>query len=146
MRLQKAMQDKDDEVRSAARSALLEFVKAAPSHAEKVLPPLQEAMRDDHWGVRSASSEALVQISLPQLIATYWATQNQALKQRLIPLIAPQLYQTPLVVRTSLKPNHQQLILYPTAGKPIPWDKPEQEVKNFVKLIKSAAKRREEAR
>ena len=140
------MRDSDDEVRRAALSALGQVVQASPSHADQVLPPLQEAMRDSDDEVRRAAISALGQISLPQLIETYWATQNQALKQGIIPLIATQLYHTPLVVRTSLKPNLQRLVLHPTAGKPIPWEKPAQEVENFVKQIKSAAKQREEAR
>ena len=99
-----------------------------------------EAMRDDNWGVLSAASSALGEISLQQLIETYWATQNQGLKQGLIPIIATQLCYTPLLVRTSSKPHHQQIVLYPTAGQHVKWEKPLQEVQNFVTQIQSAVK------
>ena len=69
----------------------------------------------------------------------YWATQDQAL----IPLIAPQLYHTPLSVQPIPHSDKQRLILYPTAGQPIPWDKPEQELQRFVQQIKNAAKLKE---
>ncbi|MCG8341019.1 MAG: HEAT repeat domain-containing protein, partial [Cytophagales bacterium] len=144
-----AMRDRNYDVRRAASSALGEVVKAAPAHAEQVLLRLIEAMRDDndpYGSVRSAASSALGEISLQQLIETYWATQNQGLKQGLIPIIATQLYHTPLLVRTSLKPHHQQLILYPTAGKHVKWDKPQQEVQRFVQQIKNAAKRNQKQR
>ena len=131
------MRDDHWRVRSAAISALGEVVKAAPDHAEKVLPSLIEAMRD--YNVRSAASSALGKISLQQLIESYWATQKQAL----IPLIAPQLYHTPLLVRTSQKQHQQRLVLHPTAGQSVTWDKPQQEVQRFVQQIKNAAKLRE---
>ena len=86
---------RDSYVRSAASSALGQVVKAAP--AEQVLPSLIEAMRDNNWRVRRAAIEALGEIFLQQLIEGYWATQDQAL----IPLIASQLYHTPLLVRNS---------------------------------------------
>ena len=69
----------------------------------------------------------------------YWATQDQAL----IPFIAPQLYHTPLLVRNSPKPHHEQLILYPTAGQAVKWDKPQQALQRFVQQIKNAAKLKE---
>ncbi|MCG8340607.1 MAG: HEAT repeat domain-containing protein, partial [Cytophagales bacterium] len=140
-RLLEAMRDDNDpygEVRIAALSALGELLKAAPQNAAQVLPGLLEAMRDDNWQVRSATSSALGKISLQQLIESYWATQKQAL----IPLIAPQLYHTPLLVRTSQQ-HQQRLVLHPTAGQSVTWDKPQQEVQPFVQQIKNAAKLRE---
>ena len=95
-------------------------------------------MRDknDPFGhVRRAAISALGQLSLQQLIASYWDTQDQAL----IPLIAARLYHTPLVVQTSPQRHHEQLVLYPTAGEPVKWEKPQQEVQRFVQQIKNAA-------
>ncbi|MCG8341064.1 MAG: HEAT repeat domain-containing protein, partial [Cytophagales bacterium] len=144
--LLEASRDSDYWVRSAASEALGEVVKAAPQNAEKVLPSLIEASRDDNdpYGeVRRAASSALGEISLQQLIETYWATQNQALIPIIVPLIATRLYHTPLMVRTIPNSEEQQLILYPTAGKPVvTWKKPNQEVQRFVQQIKSAAKLR----
>ncbi|MCG8340707.1 MAG: ankyrin repeat domain-containing protein, partial [Cytophagales bacterium] len=137
--LRKAMRDSDSYVRIAASEALLEVAKAAPEHAEQVLKSLLEASRDEDSYVRRAASSALGEISLQQLIDTYWATQNQALIQLIVPLIATRLYHTPLLVRTrSQKQNHQQVVLYPTAGQHVKWEKPLQEVQNFVQQIKSA--------
>ncbi|MCG8339957.1 MAG: NACHT domain-containing protein, partial [Cytophagales bacterium] len=130
-----------ERVRRKGDRALLELLttglqgsRAVAAPAEQVLPSLIEAMRDKDYDVRSAASEALGEISLQQRIETYWATQ----KQGLIPIIATQLYHTPLLVRTSLKPHHQQVVLYPTAGQSITWDKPHEEVQRFVQQIKSA--------
>ena len=114
----------------------MQLTQAAPEQAPALVEPLLAAGKDKDEDVRRAALEALGQFSLQQLIETYWATQHQAL----IPLIAPQLYHTPLLVRNSPQPHHEQLILYPTAGEAVKWDKPQQEVQRFVKQIKNAAK------
>jgi hypothetical protein len=118
----------------------VQFVTTAPDHAKQVLESLQEAMRDKDSGVRSAANEALGKFSIEQFMDAYWATQNQGLNPGPIPIIATQLYHTPLVVRTSKKQDQKQIVLYPTTGKPITWDKPQQEVQRFVQQIKNAAK------
>ena len=130
--------DPDGSVRMAASEALGKVVEAAPALAEKVLPHLLEALRDQNdpsGDVRRAASEALGKFSLQQFIDIYWDTQNQAL----IPLIVPQLYQTPLSVQNIRNSQEQRLILYPSAGQSIPWNKPHEEVQHFVQLIKSNA-------
>ena len=138
--LREAMQDEYEDVRRAASKALGDVVKAAPEHALEVLSSLIEAKRDPHWDVRRAASEALEGISLQLLIGGYWATQDQTL----IPVITTQLYHTPLLVQTSQEQNQQRLVLYPTTGQSVAWEKPHQEVKHFVQLIQSAAKKRKE--
>ena len=116
------------------------MAQAAPA---KVLASLLAAAKESYPWVREAASSALGQFSLQQLMDAYWATQDQALKQGLIPLLAPQLYHTPLSVQTIPHSDKQRLILYPTAAKPVEWDKPQQEVQRFVQQIKNAAKLKE---
>ena len=118
----------------------MQLAQAAPDRASQVLDPLLAACKDSEYSVRSAASKALGKISLQQLIDTYWATQNQAL----IPLIAARLYHTPLSVQTIPYSQDQRLILYPTAGQAVKWDKPQQEAQNFVKRIQGAAKQEQD--
>ena len=141
--LRAACKDSYSYVRLAGISALGSVVQAAPAHAPALLEPLLGACKDSDADVRRAAREALGEISLQQLIETYWATQDQGLKQGLIPLIATQLYHTPLLVRNSPKPHHQWLILYPTAGQSIKWEKPHEEVQPFVQQIQRAAKQKQ---
>ena len=123
-----------------APSHAVAHASASTELAAQVLAPLLEALKNDPYGdVRRAASSALGQFSLQQFMEGYWATQNQAL----IPLIAPQLYHTPLSVQTIPHSQQQRLILYPTAGAAVKWDKPEQEVQRFVQQIKKAAKLKE---
>ena len=111
------------------------------SWQRKVIAPLRDACRDEDWKVRKAAREALGKIYLQQLIEGYWATKNRTL----IPLIATKLCQTPLSVQNIPHSEKQQLILYPTAGDSVKWEKNHQEVQRFVQLIKSATKQRNSA-
>ena len=113
------------------------MAQAAPA---KVLASLLAAPKDSVSYVREAASSPLGQFSLQQLIASYWATQDQAIKQGLIPLIAARLYHTPLLVQNTPHSEDQRLVLYPSAGQRVEWKKPQQEVQRFVQQIQRAAK------
>jgi HEAT repeat protein len=122
--------DTDRYVRRAAMKALGESIKATPALASQCVEFLLAACKDTDREVRRAAME----VPLEQLIEGYWATKNQ----QLIPMIVPRCYQTPLMVTDSVTPNHKKMVLYDTAGKlVIGWDKPQEEVNDLVKLMRS---------
>ena len=128
-------------IRKAAISALEEVVKEAPEFTAQVIAPLIAACNRGDGNTRAAASSALGKIALQQLIEGYWSTQNQTL----IPLIATKLYQTPLSVQNIPHSERQRLILYPTAGQAVKWEKNRQEVQRLVQLIQNAIKQQNSA-
>ena len=124
--------------RKVASEALGQLGKAAPKLAEQALKPLIAACKDHDWQTRTAALYALGQFSLAHLMDAYWATQDQVL----IPIIATQLYHTPLSVQTIPHSQDQRLVLYPTAGQAVAWEQPQQAVQRFVQQIQGAAKPR----
>ncbi|MFM2428543.1 MAG: hypothetical protein RL012_427, partial [Bacteroidota bacterium] len=128
--------NEDAYVRRAAMEAIRalgEVIKAAPTLAKDFLDTLLAACKDGNEDVRRDAMEALEEFSLKQLIEHYWETKNE----ELIPIIMPKCYQTPLVVTDSNTPNCQKIVLYDTAGKPVSWNKPQKEVEELIKLMKS---------
>ena len=120
----------DDRVRPAVFGALSSLVQVDPTLSKAALPSILEALKDEDWSARSAALGApLLQISLEQLLESYWDRPADSL----IPYIYPRLYHTPLVVGKSPREGYQELILYATAGKPRKWTRPQEAVEHFMR-------------
>ena len=125
-----ALKDEDWSVRPAVFGALSSLVQVDPTLSKAALPSILEALKDEDWSVRSAALGApLLQISLEQLLESYWDRPDDSL----IPYIYPRLYHTPLVVGKSPREGHKELILYATAGKPRKWTRPQEAVEHFMR-------------
>ena len=135
-----AAQDQEQNVRAAAIEALGVVVPTAPEKAPNILPILIAVAQDQEESVREAATCALAKISIQQLLACYWARTDPSF----IPYITIRLLDIspdnpPLQVWESDTPQHQQVILYATAGQRDVWIQPQEVVQCFTRLIRDEA-------
>jgi NACHT domain/HEAT repeats len=122
----------DKDVRWVALEVLAKVAQAVPDMAPQCLPSLLLAAAMDK-DARGVALRALRQVSLERLVNSYWTTQQ---KKLLVSIIRPRLYQTPLVVVPSTSDGQWGVVLYQTAGVSQKWDKPKEEIEQFVSSIK----------
>ncbi|MEO1301333.1 MAG: HEAT repeat domain-containing protein [Bacteroidota bacterium] len=76
--------------------------------------------------------KVLERFSTEALINMYWLRPNN---KAIVHFIVPRIYATPLISQGSKEESKWRLVLYPNAGDAIIWEKAQEEVRNFEKLV-----------
>ncbi|MEO1219112.1 MAG: hypothetical protein AAFV97_01275 [Bacteroidota bacterium] len=132
--VQSSLQHDENDVRLAASQSLALLAEKSPS-TEGIFTLIQQALQDSEDAVRATAKQALADTPTEFMMNYYWATKDVCV----ISLLVPRLYQDALTVQGHNGSGQQKLVLHPTEGKSVQWERSCEEAEHFKQLIQNAA-------
>ena len=131
---QKALGDENSLVNHYLVESLVKVAQALPELAEKSIAILEKGTKGKYPVSFHSLKRAFNTFPVQQLIAVYLA--NPKLKG-LEPFIKDRLYRESLIIRPSLQLDGQELVIYPSSGKPISLPISQEQAETLMALCNS---------